>query len=840
MSAEWLSVDRERELPQLRGRVYLDNAGAGLPLKSHLNSYTSDLTTHLYGNPHSLHPPSQLTDKVISCVRDEIAQFFNTDLTQYSVIFTSGTTGACKQLADAFCWGEGQGERGRSHVYLNSEHGEYKQSCQMIQSAVDRKQSCYLYLEPNHTSVVGMREVAQERGALSVCVREEDLFGCVPSDLLPCPLVQSESIPTRPDASIPKLFKKITTGEKASETYLRLSNDHMAREENLRTKGLHLLAYPATCNFSGRRYPIGATELVGRSGFKLCDVTFPPDSVKVFIDAAAAFSTSEIDLSRDTPHFLAVSFYKLFGFPTGIGALLVRNDSCHLLNKKYFGGGTVWSYVSRYNFHLRKETQEFFEEGTISYQSIFALHHGFQTLKSLGLPMRGIASHTFSLTEYTHSRLSSLRHYNGAQVCELYTSCPHLLPEKQGPILSFNVLCSDGRYVGYTILNTVAKSTDIFVRVGCFCNVGACQKYLKLSDEHMLRFLEAGHNCGDKIDLVDGVPTGAVRISFGYYNTVADADKIIEMVERNFLETQAPTSVADEIKLSPSEKNEPICVKEICIYPIKSCAALKVDRWPVCEKGFLYDRVWAIRDSRNVILRQTIDKNLYKIQPAIDLESGIMQISYSGMKPISLKIIESGEHTQLSKIRVYGVRLQAAALPQEVNDWLSQALGYPVELVQQVSDRYAIDKPKYVQVDKIPMQLQSKTHVLLLSQQSADHVINLTATSAGSYNESVHEFIDRMRGNLVVGGKGLKPFAEHFWKRISINKVSMNFVSDCERCEVISIHAGDLSINEVPIRFLSKERQCMFGILLSFDIQASEQLPTVAVGDTLILDTIED
>jgi len=38
----------------------------------------------------------------------------------------------------------------------------------------------------------------------------------------------------------------------------------------------------------------------------------------------------------------ALSFYKLFGYPTGLGALLVRRSAMPLLaGKLYFGGGTV-------------------------------------------------------------------------------------------------------------------------------------------------------------------------------------------------------------------------------------------------------------------------------------------------------------------------------------------------------------------------------------------------------------------------------------------------------------------------------------------------------------------
>ncbi len=45
----------------------------------------------------------------------------------------------------------------------------------------------------------------------------------------------------------------------------------------------------------------------------------------VMVDAAALASNTEIDLSRHPADFVCVSFYKIFGYPTGIGALIVRN-----------------------------------------------------------------------------------------------------------------------------------------------------------------------------------------------------------------------------------------------------------------------------------------------------------------------------------------------------------------------------------------------------------------------------------------------------------------------------------------------------------------------------------
>ena len=45
--------------------------------------------------------------------------------------------------------------------------------------------------------------------------------------------------------------------------------------------------------------------------------------------------------------FGSMLLYKVFGFPTGLGALLVRRENAPLLHKTYYGGGTVFGTVSR-------------------------------------------------------------------------------------------------------------------------------------------------------------------------------------------------------------------------------------------------------------------------------------------------------------------------------------------------------------------------------------------------------------------------------------------------------------------------------------------------------------
>jgi molybdenum cofactor sulfurtransferase len=72
------------------------------------------------------------------------------------------------------------------------------------------------------------------------------------------------------------------------------------------------------------------------------------NSYLVVLDAAAYAATHALDLSAVQPDFVPVSFYKLFGYPTGLGALLVRKKAARQLNKVYFGGGR-WVPDALYN-----------------------------------------------------------------------------------------------------------------------------------------------------------------------------------------------------------------------------------------------------------------------------------------------------------------------------------------------------------------------------------------------------------------------------------------------------------------------------------------------------------
>jgi molybdenum cofactor sulfurtransferase len=78
------------------------------------------------------------------------------------------------------------------------------------------------------------------------------------------------------------------------------------------TPGDHhnLFAYPAQSNLSGVQHRLEWIDQAHGHGWD------------VLLDAAAYVPTNRLDLSRWHPGFVALSFYKMFGWPIGIGCLL--------------------------------------------------------------------------------------------------------------------------------------------------------------------------------------------------------------------------------------------------------------------------------------------------------------------------------------------------------------------------------------------------------------------------------------------------------------------------------------------------------------------------------------
>lgn len=279
-----------------------------------------------------------------------------------------------------------------------------------------------------------------------------------------------------------------------------------------------LFAFPGQSNFSGVRHPLDLVSRAREAGYD------------VLLDAAALAPTSPLDLDRVGADFVALSFYKMFGFPTGIGALVARREALARLRRPWFAGGTV-DFVSVQNrLHRLRPGPAGFEDGTPNFLGLAAVATGLGFLASVG--MEAVHRHVARLTAGLLDGLAGLRHPNGRPRVRIYG--PGAAADRGGTV-AFNLLDREGRIVPYEWVERAAGRRSIHLRGGCFCNPGAAEAAFEMPAVRARRCLESLPPGGfDPLRLAkcvgDGVAVGALRASLGIASTEADLERLLELL----------------------------------------------------------------------------------------------------------------------------------------------------------------------------------------------------------------------------------------------------------------------------------------------------------------------
>lgn len=305
----------------------------------------------------------------------------------------------------------------------------------------------------------------------------------------------------------------------ASVEYLPLNRE--LRAENLeallptvdRSKP-HLFAFPAQSNFSGVKHCLDWVELAHQRGYD------------VLLDAAAYVPTNRLSLREIHPDFLSISFYKMFGFPTGVGALLIRREMLNKLHRPWFGGGTVQFVSAQNQMHLLATAGEGFEDGTVNYLSIAAIPAGLDFLERVG--MDNINAHVTELSSLLLGELLKLHHTNGQPLIKLYGPANMHM---RGGTLSFNLTTPVGDLVDSDIIEQRANTENISVRTGCFCNPGAAEfafEYLPDDTYRCFSILDLDQFTVQKFSTcMNDMPIGAVRASVGIATNENDVHRLV-------------------------------------------------------------------------------------------------------------------------------------------------------------------------------------------------------------------------------------------------------------------------------------------------------------------------
>jgi len=286
--------------------------------------------------------------------------------------------------------------------------------------------------------------------------------------------------------------------------------------------GPRLFAYPAQSNFSGVHHPLDWIPLAQEHGWD------------VLVDAAAFTPTNRLDLTRWRPDFVAQSFYKIFGYPTGVGCLVARKSALQRLHRPWFAGGTITVASVQGDRYYMAEGASAYEDGTPNFLSLPAVVFGLEYIASIGIDI--IHTRVAHVTAKLIERLLDLQHSNRHVLARIYGPRSG---ERRGGTVTFNLYDRNGRAIDHRDVEGRANAANISLRTGCFCNPGGGEIALGITGTELSScFHQPEHETHLTVDdfrlCIDGKSTGAVRVSLGLVSNEDDIDAFTEFA-RTFL-----------------------------------------------------------------------------------------------------------------------------------------------------------------------------------------------------------------------------------------------------------------------------------------------------------------
>ena len=509
-----------------------------------------------------------------------------------------------------------------------------------------------------------------------------------------------------------------------------------------------LCAFPLQSNFNGKRYPKEWITMAEDKGWN------------VLLDVAGYISTGTLDLCQYSPSFVVFSFYKMFGFPTGLGCLLIRNNI--KMQKSFFGGGTVNALVADEKW---QRVNHFMSDGTLPFLEIASLKHLFDYYKDSFGSFDLIGEHARKLQSKCVQAMERLHHSNGRLLVRLYN------PQETTSVINFNLIDSEGNLISYNHVSRLAQESNIHFRTGVFCNAGASMKSLGLTSKEVKENFFNGKVCSDENAFMNGKILGSIRISFGACSSERDVDAFVQFLESNFLIEPVNSPIVKEFTL-----------KGCFIYPIKSCGAMRTE-----VKAELADDLtaeWLYWDRRFVIVnekleRLTLTKHVLLNQVKPKITQNWMRIEFEEMF-VEFDMNEEGQEVSLSFAT-------GRKCPQFVNDFLTKCLRTKCFLI------------------KLNKKLTNYSDCLLVNEASLKYIQKI-----GLDNSTLQKVnIECFRANLVVDGIA---FAEETIDQFDFEGLSFEFMKKCDRCRMVNV--GFEGISKEPLLALTKYRQAKFGVHL--------------------------
>lgn len=229
-------------------------------------------------------------------------------------------------------------------------------------------------------------------------------------------------------------------------------------------------------------------------------------------------------------------------------------------------------------------------------------------------------------------------------------------------------------------------------------------------------------------------------------------------------------------------------LSQISVYPVKSIKGINLSSSLVETEGLIFDRRYMIANSKGEMITARTFAELVKVKATLTPDG--LRLAYENLPPLRLN--SASYALAPVNAKVWNDEFVAYSTTQEANNWVSEIIGHPVQLLY-VGDKSNRFREKLGQsvsfADGYPLLIVSEASLAELNRRSP----------------VMHEMA-QFRPNLVVTGS--EPFIEDSWKRIKIGEVEFEIKKPCERCILTTVdsHTGEYKSTREPLKTLSQFR----------------------------------
>ncbi|OHT10038.1 molybdenum cofactor sulfurase [Tritrichomonas foetus] len=283
-----------------------------------------------------------------------------------------------------------------------------------------------------------------------------------------------------------------------------ISINNISKFDGFSSSGLHLVSFPLVDLFDG-------TTVTKEQMKQVISLNSSESFVVTLADASYYLSFNKLNLSETPFSAVSFSFEHLFGFPK-LGVLVIENNLVNILQKPYFGGGTLVYALPSDNFaKLRLKPSERFEDGSLPFLNIVAVDSGFDLFEKLQISE--IQKNVFDKTLKVRHLISNLKYSDGKQATIVYG---HNNPNS---IISFNFIDRNGKELPFYNIYSNALKYNIQLSVGCHKTPLTCISNSLTIDEKYVK---------ENFDTFDFSSIGSIRLSIGWATTTEDVNRIEE------------------------------------------------------------------------------------------------------------------------------------------------------------------------------------------------------------------------------------------------------------------------------------------------------------------------